>query len=165
MNSHSSPATKILNFFQSAFKISKFPRFSLFPKLPPEIPLEIWRLSLPSSRVLQVIRTLPSSSLHGPYGILSPALYKVRPASYGGHQIAILSLNRESRAEALQYLTLIWGAYWNLELDAPYFESRDNWVDCVTLIPELRKQGELDRFKNIAIDWMLWDWNGGPVRP
>jgi hypothetical protein len=167
MNSHSSPATKILNFFQSAFKISKFQRFSLFPKLPLEIRLEIWRLSLPEGpRVLQAIRKLPSSTSHDPHGTLGQAPYKVRPVSYGGHQIPILSVNRESRAEALQYLTLIWGTYWNLELDAPYFEIRNNWDDCVTLIPELRKKGELDRFKNITIDWMLWDWNGGrPVRP
>jgi hypothetical protein len=167
MNSHSSPATKILNFFQSAFKNSKSQRFSLFPKLPLEIRLEIWSLSLPlGPRVLQVIRTLPPSTSQNRHGTLGQALYKVRPASYGGHQIPILSVNRESRAEALQYLTLLWGTYWNLELDAPYFEIRDNWDDCVTLIPELQKQGELDRFKNIAIDWKLWDWNGGrPVRP
>jgi hypothetical protein len=159
MNSHSSPATKILTFFQSAFKNSKSQRFSLFPNLPLEIRLEIWRLSLPRARVLQVTRTLPSSTSHDPHGTLGQAPYKVRPVSYGGHQIPILSVNRESRAEALRYLTLIWGTYWNLELDAPYFEIRDDHDNCVTLIPELRKKGELDRFKHIAIDWMLWDFN------
>jgi hypothetical protein len=155
MNSHSSPATNILNFFQSAFKSSKSQRFSLFPRLPLEIRLEIWRLSLPGPRVLQVIRRLPSSTSRDSHSSLGQAPYKVRPVSYGGYQIPILSVNRESRAEALQYLSLIWGTYWNLELDAPYFEIRDNRDTRVTLIPELRKKGELDRFKNIAIDWML----------
>jgi hypothetical protein len=164
MNSHSSPATKILNFFQSALKISKSQRFSLFPKLPPEIRLEIWRLSLPGPRVLQVVRTLPSTASPDHHGALGQAQYKVRPVSYGGHQIPILSVNRESRAEALQYVTLIWGTYWNLDLDAPYFEARNNGDDSVNLIPELRKKGELDRFRNITIDWTLWDWNAYPVR-
>jgi hypothetical protein len=69
-------------------------------------------------------------------------------------------VNRESRAEALQYLTPLFDAYWNLEIDTAYFElaQGDNSKEEVTLIREMREAGYLSVFKHIAIDWMLWWW-------
>lgn len=90
----------------------------------------------------------------------SGSKYVAAPASYGGHQPAILSVNRESRAEARRYLTPLFNAYWNLDIDAPYFElpQGDNSKDDVTLPKEMREAGELDMFKHIAIDWLIWCW-------
>ena len=77
-----------------------------------------------------------------------------------GLEPAILSVTRESREEALWYLTPLFYIYWSLEIDAPYFKlpQGDNSREEVTLIKETKENGHLDKFKHIAIHWMLWWW-------
>jgi hypothetical protein len=57
-------------------------------------------------------------------------------------------------------LTPLFGAYWNLEIDAPYFElpEGDNSREEILLIKQMREAGQLDAFKHIAIDWLIWRW-------
>ncbi|KAH8744576.1 hypothetical protein BGZ57DRAFT_719052, partial [Hyaloscypha finlandica] len=117
--------------------------FQKFPELPLEVRQKIWRHALPGPRVLQVIREKSSTK------------YRAKPASYGGHQPSILSVSRESREEALRFLTPVFNAYWNLEIDAPYFEIKSNDDDAVTRLAQMTRAGMLRDFKNIAIDWNL----------
>lgn len=133
--------------------------FTLFSALPLEIRQKIWHYAPPGPRVLLV--KLKAGS---PQRISRAGGFKANPttcpAFYGGHQPAILSVNRESRAEALRYLTPLLETYWNLEIDTPYFElpEGDNSRNEVLLIPQMRQAGQLDTFKHIAIDWMIWRW-------
>lgn len=144
--------------------------FPLFSSLPLEIRRKIWFHSLPGPRTLLLgLNTTPTPSTATQKRLRSvlrsrrpksSTKYVAAPASYGGHQPSILSVNRESRAEALQYLTPLFDAYWNLEIDTAYFElaQGDNSKEEVTLIREMREAGYLSVFKHIAIDWMLWWW-------
>ncbi|KAE8452270.1 hypothetical protein EG329_000970 [Mollisiaceae sp. DMI_Dod_QoI] len=125
-----------------------------FSDLPYELRRKIWLLALPGPRVLHIVRKpgyVPSSAI-------PTAKPTVTAASYGLYHPAILSVNHESRYIALSKLTEVFGVYWNLEIDAPYFEIKDNSDDAVDLLAQLRKAGYLDPFKNIVIDWMLWSW-------
>lgn len=128
------------------------PSFPLFPLLPLEIRLKIWQATFPGPRVLHIIRGYLSS--HGYFIVTS--------ASYGGRHPAILSINRESRTEALRVLRPHLGAYWNLEIDAPYFEdNRDGhaWVhEGSELVMEMERRRFLNVFRNIALDCNMWEW-------
>jgi hypothetical protein len=133
--------------------------FSKFPLLPKEIRQQIWYHALPGPRVLLVKRSTLTHS-NGQYTSNTTA-----PASYGGHQLPILHVNQESRHEALRYLTPLWDTYWNLSLDTPYFELQETCWEiksgefyAISEMSEMRRWGELDRFKNLAIDWRLWEW-------
>lgn len=88
-------------------------QFPLFPQLPIEIRRTIWFHALPGPRVLQLDRarhrrdrTSPVRPLHSVRS-LPQNLYTITAASYGGHYPNILSVNRESRLEALYFLTPI----------------------------------------------------------
>jgi hypothetical protein len=136
--------------------------FTTFPLLPFDLRRKIWIEALPGPRALRIIRNKPKgflSYVKKIVGTSTPPPFKTCPASYGGHQLAILSVNRESRNEALVFLTFLLGTYWNLKIDAPYFEI--SGVDCgsdeLMLLSEARKHGVLDHFPNIAIDWLIWD--------
>lgn len=133
--------------------------FTCFPALPLEIRQKIWALSLPGPRVLH-IKQKTGSVTRIDRRTAFKANPTTSPASYGGHHPAILSVNQESRAEALRVLIPHLGAFWNLEADTPYFEvpTGDNSRVEVLLIPEMRKAGLLDPFKHIAIDWAIWQW-------
>lgn len=82
-----------------------------------------------------------------------------KPASYGGRHPSLLSVDRASRAEGLRFLHPKFNAFWNFELDAPYFEIKDNSDENVVLLAQLSRQGLLNDFRNIAVDWMLWNWH------
>lgn len=142
-------------------------KFTLFPSLPGEIRQQIWLYDLPGPQVMLMRRNLSPTpkprSCYSLRSILRPqkpkywSKYAVHPASYAGHLPIILSVNRESRAEALLFLTPLFYAYWNLEIDKVYFESspRHNKGEnalTATLLSEMREAGELDMFKHIAIE-------------
>ncbi|KAG4432956.1 hypothetical protein IFR05_011551 [Cadophora sp. M221] len=124
---------------------TSFPQFS---NLPLEVRQKIWRETLPGPRVLLI--ALSKSK---------PGTCTTKPASYGGRHPALISVDRASRAEGLRFLTPKFNAYWNLEIDTPYFEIKDDADDNVVILAQLRTAGMLDEFKNIAIDWMLWNWH------
>jgi len=124
--------------------------FHLFPKLLPELRAQIWEMALPGPRCMQVHRT------H-----YRPPGYKAFPHCYGAQNPVILSVNRESRAEALRHLTLRFSAYWNLKIDTLYLESvqGENQTP-VEQLKLIREGGLLDGFKHLALhEWML----GSPV--
>jgi hypothetical protein len=125
--------------------------FALFPYLPLEIRLQVWALSASIPRVLQIVHrdVRVGDEVRPP-----TSLFKVVPASYGGYHPAILSVNRESRSEALFHLTPLWGAYWNLKTDLPYLQWRHrNELVWLATISALQSVGDLDRFKHIVLDW------------
>jgi hypothetical protein len=125
--------------------------FPKFPILSLEIRRKIWFHALHVPRVLHILLKPQEPGL---YTIV------VSPASYGGYQPPLLSVNRESRAEALRYLTPLFGMYWNLEVDAPYFEipHGDDMREEVTWLRRMRMLGVLAPFKRLAVDWRIWDW-------
>ena len=125
-----------------------FPKFS---NLPLEIRQEIWRETLPGPRVMLV--TLSKSKNKKKNGTAT-----TKPASYGGRHPALLSVDRTSRAEGFRFLRPKFNAFWNFELDTPYFEIKDNSDENVVLLAQLSRQGLLNDFKNIAVDWMVWNW-------
>lgn len=125
--------------------------FTQFSKLPLEIRQKIWRETLPGPRVMLV--TLSKSKNKKKNGTAT-----TKPASYGGRHPSLLSVNRASRAEGLRFLRPKFDAFWNFELDAPYFEIKDNSDENVVLLAQLSRQGLLNDFRNIAVDWMLWNW-------
>jgi hypothetical protein len=129
-------------------------KFRVFSRLPIELRRKIWAFAVSDTRVLQVVRRNKSKKSRTKI----PSPYTVIPASYGGHHYSALSVNQESRAEALLHLTPLWEAYWNLEKDLPYFECKFKDDDAITQLSEMRKAGKLNHFKHIAIDWMYWDW-------
>lgn len=130
-----------------------------FDSLPLEIRLRIWELSLPGPRVLQLIKaSTPRSSDSNSGSTYKPNGYCVNPASYGVQHPAILSVNQESRAEALKYLTKLFGVYWNLDLDAAYFEIHDIRDVEANLMTEMYGKGLLCKFKHVVIDSLLWTW-------
>ncbi|KAL2064944.1 hypothetical protein VTL71DRAFT_4084 [Oculimacula yallundae] len=120
-----------------------FPQFS---HLPLEIRQKIWRETLPEPRIMH-IHLSPSK----------PGSCTTSPASYGGKHPALLHVDKASRAEGLRFLSPKFGAFWNYDIDSPYFEIKDNADDNVVILSQMR-DGMLDKFKNIAIDWMLWRW-------
>jgi hypothetical protein len=126
--------------------------FALFSYLPLELRRKVWAFAVSIPRVLQIVHTPVRV---GNEGLRPPmSLYKVLPASYGGYHPAILSVNRESRSEALFHLTPLWGAYWNLKTDLPYIQwKQSNEHDWLGTISALQKAGELDRFKHLVLDW------------
>jgi hypothetical protein len=128
--------------------------FALFPYLPLELRRKVWAFAVSIPRVLQIVDTPVRV---GNAGLRPPmSLYKVLPASYGGYHPAILSVNRESRNEALFHLTPLWGAYWNLKTDLPYIGwMQINANDWLETISALQKSGELDRFEHIVLECTL----------
>lgn len=155
--------------------------FTPFLLLPREIRNLIWLYTLPGPRTLLITRNPPPRlALRAPATakpntmgklvakfrherpptppqrprLLCSSKYVVAPVSYGGRHPIILSINRESREEALRHLTPLFNAYWNLEIDAPYFEWDPE--EDMLLTREMRLAGELDVFKNLAIDWTIW---------
>ncbi|KAF8865616.1 hypothetical protein BDZ45DRAFT_668560 [Acephala macrosclerotiorum] len=142
-------------FNKSSIKNSKTTGFS---DLPFELRKKIWLFALPGPRILHVARHPKPVSSDRRLPSTQPVKPVVTPASYGIYHPAALSVNYESRSIALTKLTKIFGVYWNLEIDAPYFEIKSDDDDAVCLLAELRKVDELKPFKNIAIDWKLWMW-------
>jgi len=119
--------------------------FPLFPLLSPEIRDRIWQLTLPGPRVLYVHGT---KTLQGPDN-----KYTVSTCSYGGKtHPAILSVNRESRSEALRHLTLKFQAYWNLKTDYIYMDVK-RWGanDTQKQLADMKKRGLLNDFRNVAL--------------
>ncbi|KAK0118366.1 hypothetical protein ONS95_012654 [Cadophora gregata] len=123
------------------------PSFPQFPNLPLEIRQKIWRETIPGPRVMLI--TLSKSK---------PGIATTKPASYGGRHPALLSVDRVSRAEGLRILHPRFNAFWNFDLDIPYFEIKDNSDDNVVLLAQLAREGLLNEFRTIAVDWMLWRW-------
>jgi hypothetical protein len=123
------------------------PEFPQFALLPIEIRQKIWNYTLPGPRVMLVTR---SDS--------RPGRYVTSNASYGGHHPSALHVNAESRAQALMTLTPLFGAYWNLRIDAPYIEATDYSQLSNTQLAEMRLKGVLKKFKHLAIDWTIWQW-------
>src|ERR1700710_858643 len=146
--------------------LREFPQFA---SLPLEVRQIIWFHALPGPRVLQIKRNAsrpPTSISKKIFSVFSRRRLRMWPdyvisaASYGGHQPAILSVNRESREEALCYLTPLFGIYWNLDIDMPYFEMPTGYKsreEDRLIIQTMRAAGELDSFRCIAIDWMFWE--------
>ena len=64
---------------------------------------------------------------------------------------------KESRAEALRYLTPKFDAFWNLDIDTIYLEVK-KWGadDAIKMLSDMRKRGLLDCFKNLALDSDIW---------
>lgn len=87
--------------------------------------------------------------------------YITSPASYGGYQPSVLYINTESRAIALTKLTPLFGAYWDLDIDAPYIEATDYSQPSNTQLAEMREKGVLNQFKHLAVDWTIWNWEAG----
>lgn len=137
--------------------------------LPYELRTKIFGLALPDPRVLHIIRKTPkasSGSFNRRVGSKStesrtdgfPCPFTVSAASYGGKHPAILSVNRESRAEALKHLTRYLGVYWNMELDFPYFEIHDIRDKEAMWMTDMHNAGLMKPFHNIAIDVIMWRW-------
>lgn len=115
---------------------------SSFSSLGLAIRQKIWALTLPGPRVLQI------DSTKGAAGE-----YVTSPCSYGGRHPVALSVNRESRDEALRHLTWKFGAYWNLELDTIYFEARKEEYDVTaSCLRRMAREGLLNCFNDLAID-------------
>jgi hypothetical protein len=137
--------------------------FPLFPKLAPELRDQIWELSLPGPRIIQLHADFDIWSLH----LLSCPLqyFTVAHSTYGRQHPAILSVNRESRNAALRHLTERFHCYWNLKTDVPYI-GRDKVGSDVALrnlveldesmLEDLRSEKLLDGFKSLALDCGLW---------
>lgn len=100
-----------------------FSTFACFPQLPVELRLAIWQYALPI-RILTV-RTVPAPCDH-PWG--RPAFRAIDP------QPALLSVNKESREEALKTYVILrdpyhHGFYFNSSRDTLFFD-----VDCPSWI-------------------------------
>lgn len=69
-----------------------------------------------------------------------------------------LVVNSESREEALRYLTPVFNCYWNLTIDVLYIEPPPgtNASKAMEQIHDMRIQGLLNDFKNLALDWHCW---------
>jgi len=81
--------------------------------------------------------------------------------SNGGNNPVILSVNRESRAEALRHLTLKFKTYWNLEIDFLYIDVRLHWPsDSLHQLKNMRREGLLNDIKNLAFDSVIWESSG-----
>ena len=118
--------------------------FPLFPLLPPEIRDHIWALSLPSPRVL---KARGSNTIYGP-----DTKYQVSGCSIGGAHPTILSVNQESRAEALKHLTCRFRGYWNLKLDFLYI-AVEKWCQSQAWmqLADIVERGLLEGFRNLAL--------------
>jgi len=138
--------------------------FPLFPSLPLEIRLKIWSHALPGSRAIHI---------YPRYGNVTPSLSSLTTVaeSYGHRHPSILSVNRESRQEALRYLRPLLRAYWNVEIDIPCFEGpfHQGTLDATTVVRLLRETGELAAFRRLGLDWRMvhdesddsfWEING-----
>lgn len=139
-----------------------------FSDLPFELRTKIFRFTLPGPRVLHIIRpevgiqTVRTSlnnllKKHGPAPEPSSP-FTVSAASYGGKHPSILSVNRESRTEALKHLIKHLGVYWNFEIDFPYFEIHELSDKRAMFMTEMFRAGLLAPFHNIAMDSMVWGW-------
>jgi hypothetical protein len=147
--------------------MTSFKKFTLFSSLPLECRQRIWYYALPGPRALLIKRNIhyvppPKSKImfsisRRLYNPKRWSKYIVDTASWGGRHPVILSVNHESRTEALHHLTFLLGTYWNLDLDSPYFEfsgaQAGDWYRDLMLVKEMRVAGELDAFRNIAFDW------------
>lgn len=120
--------------------------FRLFPNLLPELRAQIWEMALPGPRCMQVHPT------H-----YRPPGYKAFPHCYGAQNPVILSVNRESRAEALRHLTLRFSTYWNLKIDTLYLEDvQGEKQRPVEQLKCIREGGLLDGFKHLALHEWMW---------
>ena len=86
------------------------PDFTLFPKLPPELRLKIWRLSIPQEQRVVILELYTYCG--------TPIIKDGRQQSLYGYETkptepvaAILHVSQESRAEALKTYTLTWGVH------------------------------------------------------
>lgn len=68
-------------------------------------------------------------------------------------------MNGESREVALRKLSLLWGVYWNLPIDAPYFEIKYYDNEDTLLLTRMAQKGVLAPFKHIAVDSSLFMWH------
>lgn len=100
--------------------------FVLFPKLPPELRIKIWRLTIPTDRVVKI--------LAGGYALDPPDSYVDKEGNTDGRHCfktrstetipILLHINRESRAEGLRIYELCLGTrflypvYFNFVNDA-----------------------------------------------
>jgi hypothetical protein len=132
--------------------------FHLFPTFPREIRNHIWKDALPPPRILHV---RPSNGPNEGFNHLSGETYYTTKASYGGQHPAILFASRESRGEALRYLTKRFKAYWNLEIDTLYLEHRQpaGVYDAMKQLLNLRTRKMLGGFKHLALEWESWGTN------
>lgn len=83
--------------------------------------------------------------------------YKTSIYSYGGAHPSILSVNRDSRSEALRHLTPKFKAYWNLEIDYLYIDVK-RWGkdDSQNQLADMTRRGLLDDIKHLALDSAIW---------
>ena len=99
------------------------PTFTCFPRLPAELRVAIWQLSRPM-RILTV-RTIPAPCPH-PFG--RPAFAAIDP------QPALLSVNKESREEALKTYVVLHDPYsarfyFNSDRDTIFFDVEcPSWI-------------------------------------
>lgn len=130
--------------------------FSLFSSLPLEIRNDIWDLTLPGPRVIRVIPN--------PRWATDYVRYITKPASWGRHHPVALSVNRESRQEALRCLKPMFNCYWNVRIDILYIESDPDvrkssrnspWTQ-YELLCDLQDEEVLGGITSIALDWALW---------
>jgi len=121
--------------------------FHLFPSLIPELRDQIWALTLPGPRVMQIYwATSFRTTNHA---------YTTFPNSYGGAHPAILSVNQEARATARRHLTLRFNAYWNLSIDTVYIEKKK--------IKQGIEQMGFDHLKDLATRGLLDVFMMNPV--
>jgi hypothetical protein len=132
--------------------------FHLFPTFPREIRNRIWKHSLPPPRILHV---RPQRGPYEGFNHLSGETYYTTKPSYGGRHPAILFASRESRSEALRYLTKKFEAYWNFEIDTLYLEHREpaGIHDAMNQLLNLRARKMLGGFKHLALEWGSWGTN------
>jgi len=127
-----------------------------FGDLPFELRAKIWKYTIPGPRILHVVHDYVHRSEALPYGERE---FRATPASYGLHHPVVLSVNRESRKEALRFLVKHIGAYWNMETDIAYFENLEaGHGEKVETFSEMYRAKLIAPFHNIALDATIWTW-------
>jgi hypothetical protein len=124
-------------------------QFSLFPQLPIELRLKIWRETLPGPRIVE----LPSVNIHQRSG-WSPVL---------AGPIA-LQINRESREQTLSFYKLCFsslnhtspGTYINFTVDTVFMARNTFGMGAINdfLAPMLAQFG--DKIQDLALDSHIW---------
>ena len=83
--------------------LSRNQRFTLFPKLPPELRLRVWHHTLPGPRIIHLLGHASGEHCN----LVPPDSQSL--SSYPPSHPAILSVCQESRAYALQFYAIIYG--------------------------------------------------------